>query len=219
MTRLAIETSTSACAVALEVDGEVRVEVIEGERRHTETLVPAIARLLDASGRRARDLEQIVVDRGPGLFTGLRVGLASARALADATGADLVGVSSLELLAAGGRAVLAAGTLLAVVDARRGEVFVQAFDLASGAALEEPHLARPEALRERARDVAALIGDGARRYRDQLSDLAGVTVIDVAVPPVALALELGRSRTGGPLSPLYLRGADAVVNFPTRERP
>ena len=217
---LAIETSTSACAAALDVDGVVTVEVVERERRHTETLAPAIASLLEGAGLRPRDLERVVVDRGPGLFTGLRVGLATAQALADATGAALVGVSSLELLARGARDAGATGTLLAVVDARRGEVFVQGFDLATTTPLDEPRVARPEevATRVRALPSCILAGDGARRYRDLLVDLPGALVLDLAVPPVAAALALGRDRAPGAVAPLYLREADAVINFATRER-
>ena len=218
MIALAIETATPACAVALEVDGEVTEAVLDRERRHTEVLAPGVGRLLAAAGLAPGELERVVVDRGPGLYTGLRVGIATALGLALATGAALVEVTSLEVLAAAAARAGARGELVALVDARRGEVFAQRFSLEGGTtALERPRVLRPEALApELAARPARLCGDGARRYRDAL---VGAEVIDLAVPPPSAALELSRGRDPvAALTPLYLREADAVANFSTRTR-
>ena len=217
MIALAIETATPACAVALEVDGAIAEEVLDLERRHTEVLVPGVARLLKAAEVAAGAIERVVVDRGPGLYTGLRVGIATALGLALATGADLVEVTSLEVLAAAAARLGATGELVALVDGRRGEVFAQRYSLEALAALDAPRVVRPEVLApELAERPALLCGDGARRYREALG--AG-EVLDLAVPSPAAALELARGRGAvEAVVPLYLREADAVANFSTRTR-
>ncbi|HQU26412.1 MAG TPA: tRNA (adenosine(37)-N6)-threonylcarbamoyltransferase complex dimerization subunit type 1 TsaB [Acidimicrobiales bacterium] len=214
---LAIETATPACALALEVDGSVTEEVLDLERHHTEALVPGVARLLGAAGVAPGAIERVVVDRGPGLYTGLRVGIATALGLALATGADLVAVTSLEVLAAAAARAGARGELVALVDGRRGEVFAQRFSLEPLAALDAPRVLRPEALApELAARPALLGGDGALRYREAF---AGSEAIDLAVPPPSAALELSRGRDAlEAVLPLYLREADAVANFSTRTR-
>ena len=194
MIALAIETATPACAVALEVDGEVTEAVLDRERRHTEVLAPGVGRLLAAAGLAPGELERVVVDRGPGLYTGLRVGIATALGLALATGAALVEVTSLEVLAAAAARAGARGELVALVDARRGEVFAQRFSLEPVRALDLARVLRPEAL-------------------------GGADVLDLVVPPPSAALELARGREPvEAVVPLYLREADAVANFTTRTR-
>lgn len=217
MIALAIETATPACAVALEVDGAIAEAVLDLERRHTEVLAAGLARLLAAKGVSAADLDRVVVDRGPGLYTGLRVGIATALGLALATGADLVEVTSLEVLAAAAARAGAAGELVALVDGRRGEVFAQRFSLEPVRALDLARVLRPEALApELAARPALLCGDGARRYREALG---GADVLDLVVPPPSAALELARGREPvEAVVPLYLREADAVANFTTRTR-
>ncbi len=219
---LAIETATTACAIGLG-DGERRVvRLLASDRRHVEVLAPGIVAALGDLDLRARDLERIVVDRGPGLFTGLRVGLATAVALADASGAILVGVTSLELLAHGAHALGVRGSLVAVVDGRRGEVFTQRFELG------DEVLARGEPAVERPRDLViawatngatvTFVGDGVARYRADFAAVPNGAVYDLGVPPVEAALALA-AREGGAVTPLYLREADAVANFSTRDRP
>lgn len=214
---LMIETATPACAVGLEVDGEVSEVVLDRERRHTEVLASGVAEALAAAGVAPRDIERVVVDRGPGLYTGLRVGIATALGLALATGADLVGVTSLEVLAAGAARTTSEGEFVALVDGRRGEVFAQRFVLSPIASLDEPRVVRPEALAaELVARPATLGGDGAARYREHF---AGLVQLDLVVPPPSVALELARSRPAvETVAPLYLREADAVANFTTRIR-
>jgi tRNA threonylcarbamoyl adenosine modification protein YeaZ len=219
---LAIETATTACAIGVRA-GEVEVvRVLDEHRRHTEVLAPGIERLLGEVGLTARALDRVVVDRGPGLFTGLRVGLATASALAQALGCELVGVTSLELLARGAQAQGIRGRLLAVVDARRGEIFVQRFDLAEEVVpVDQPSVARPSALVESLdrEGPVTLVGDGAARYAGEFAGLPGVARDPARVPSLGAALELGAARPGAPVTPLYLREADAVANFVTRQRP
>jgi tRNA threonylcarbamoyl adenosine modification protein YeaZ len=123
MLTLAIDSATEACSIAL-LDGD---RLIAGDfrmlgRGHAEQLVPMIA-ALPGKGRAGR----IAVALGPGSFTGLRVGLAAARALAFAWGAELVGYPTLELVAAMARARRSAGPLAVAMTGGHGEWFVQSF--------------------------------------------------------------------------------------------
>ena len=113
MNILAIETATEGCATGLRTsDGREIIKLVDENRQHTEELTQGIQALLSEAGLKASDIERVVVDHGPGLFTGLRVGIATAIALAQGIGAELVGVSSLELLAHGAHVAGVRGTLV-----------------------------------------------------------------------------------------------------------
>ena len=223
MKALAIETATTACAIGVLLDdGFVEERVLDRDRRHTEVLTAGIARVLLEHDLEVRDLDVIVVDRGPGLFTGLRVGIATAQSLANAVGIGLVGVTSLEVLAHRAYEAGVRGRFVGLVDGRRGEVFVQSFDLVDGSdAVDEPRVMTPA-------DVVAswgatvevtFGGDGATRYRDIFSGVKNVTIGDFDIPSPASALALGAHRRASDAVPaLYLRDADAVANFTTREK-
>jgi tRNA threonylcarbamoyl adenosine modification protein YeaZ len=219
---LVIETATPACAMGLATsDGREIVRVVDDERHHTEALAPGLRDLLRGAGLAPRDVDLVVVDRGPGLFTGLRVGIATAIGLSLATGAGLVGVTSLELLAHGAWRSGVRGPLVACVDGRRGEVFVQAFDLGSvPVARNAPAVARPAAVAATwAGAAVTLTGDGVARYGETFAMLDGASLFDQRVPPPLEALRLGPTRTATEeVAPLYLRDADAVANFSTRTR-
>ena len=216
---LALESATSACAVGLSGDFGVDVRVLDTERRHGEHLMAGVAAVLADHDLSAREVSRVVVDRGPGLFTGLRVGVASALAFAQACGCELVSVTSLEMLAHSAHARGLRGDLVAVVDARRHEVFAQAFSLGDNVrALEDARVTVPGELEKRWRGCRVRFsGDGASRYRDVLETVGGIE--DETVPALAaalaLAVDLVPTRV---VTPLYLRDADAVANFSTRER-
>jgi tRNA threonylcarbamoyladenosine biosynthesis protein TsaB len=221
---LAIETATTACAIGF-ADGEERiVRVLDVERRHTEALTPGIANILAERSLRARDLDVVVVDHGPGLFTGLRVGLATAQAIARGLGIALVEVSSLELLALGAHRAGVRGELAALVDARRGEVFVQRFALEGDVrSLDPPGVASPQELAlawAAAGASMTLTGDGAARYHSVFEFADTLVLHDETVPPIREALELAADRPRVEhVTALYLREADAVANFARREGP
>jgi len=222
---VAIETATPACAVGVRTTAGAEVtRVVDDGRRHTEALAGALKTLLDEVGLEPRDVNRVVVDRGPGLFTGLRVGIATAIAFSQALGCELVGVTSLEMLAGGALDLGVRGTLVACVDARRGEIFAQSFWLDD--AVEALDRARVTTAREIVTawqanaTPAAFTGDGVERYRREFARLPLATIVDQVVPPVHAGLSLGAVRAPDEaLSPLYLREADAVANFTTRERP
>ncbi|MGA8365633.1 MAG: tRNA (adenosine(37)-N6)-threonylcarbamoyltransferase complex dimerization subunit type 1 TsaB, partial [Solirubrobacteraceae bacterium] len=134
---LGFDTSTPATAIGLRLaDGttmQARDDPGEGEHPgHATRLLPLAASLLAQAGLRFADVDRIAVGVGPGTFTGLRIGAASARGLAQSLDAQLIGVSSLQALAfaaansrqAGGMGVVA---VLALIDARRGEAFAAAY--------------------------------------------------------------------------------------------
>jgi tRNA threonylcarbamoyladenosine biosynthesis protein TsaB len=189
---LGIDTATAASAVCvLRADGEAFEVEPPPERLaqrpgHAAELMPAVAARLEDAGLDWGDLDAIAVGVGPGMFTGLRIGVATARGLASATGAELRPVSSLAALAAGvgvtspepvGAGAVPPDVTLALIDARRDEVFAGLY-APDGGAIWEPFVAAPDVVADRLRaaGVAPLaVGDGAVRYRDALA-AAGATV-------------------------------------------
>lgn len=225
MNLLAIETATQACCVGVRTTSGVEIaRVVDENRQHTETLALGMGALIREAGLIPRDIDRVVVDRGPGLFTGLRVGIATANAFAQGLGCGMVGVTSLELLAHGAHEAGVRGTLVSAVDGRRGDVFVQTFELGDGVQeLGQPEVAIP-------RDVAAqwasrgssvtFTGDGINRYLADFSGLRNTSIYTQLVPSMHAALWLGENaKPVVAIDALYLREADAVANFATRERP
>ncbi|WP_433724940.1 tRNA (adenosine(37)-N6)-threonylcarbamoyltransferase complex dimerization subunit type 1 TsaB [Actinoplanes sp. CA-051413] len=205
---LALDTSTPAVTAAL---GEVSDSGMKGiaERRtvdpraHGERLAPQIQLVLDDAGVRPRDLAAIVAGVGPGPFTGLRVGLATAAAMGQALGIPTYGICSLDAL---GRAA-GPGRVLVATDARRREVYFATY--ADGVRVTDPDVAKPADVL-----VAAdrAVGEGALKY----SEVFGIPIDDRLLFPsgealIALAAEQVRQGApGDPLTPLYLRRPDAV---------
>jgi len=230
---LAVESSTELAGVALADEGGVlgTVTVARG-RHHAESITPAIEFLCRRVEVSLSALDAVGVDVGPGLFTGLRVGVGTAKALAFALERPLVGVSSLEVLA---HAVATSGTtpgtlVVPVVDARRGEVFTARLRMtADGLSWEQSEVRRaPEAL---AAELGALgepvvlAGDGARRYRAILGAVPGAVFVGEALdfPPPGVLAALVHARAAGGESadpravlPHYLRDADTRINWATR---
>ena len=196
---LAFDTSSAACTAAL-FDGDVciarRDELIG--RGHSERLVPMIGELLD--GRRA---DRILVGVGPGSFTGIRVAIAAAHGLAIGWNAELHGMSSLALLAAG---AANDGAVAAAVVGGHGELFVQQFDAMTAEPTTELRNLVPD---EAARFTTAslVIGSGAPR----LVDARGSGEAREAWPSAANALKLPQSLRSLPPKPVYARAPDAKV--------
>jgi len=239
---LGFDTSTSATAVALRLaDGsslQARDDPPSGAHPgHATRLLPMADELLARASIGWNAIERIAVGTGPGTFTGLRVGIASARGLAQSLSADLVGISSLKALA---HAALAASSptldapgaaILAVIDARRGEAFAAAYTRGEGgvpAELVEPAALPPQelaAVAARAEQAAAAgtplswlaVGDGALRFVTQLESA------QIALAPANSPLhrvdanaicELAISATPGSLhelAPDYRRRPDAEL--------
>lgn len=225
MNLLAIETATPSCAVGIRTaDGREVARVVDDGRRHTEALTEAMKELLDEVMLTPRDVDRVVVDRGPGLFTGLRVGIATAIAFSEALGCELVGVTSLEMLAGGAIESGVRGTVVACVDGRRGEIFVQTFVLDTDLSpVDDARVTSAADIASQWRVAGTSVtftGDGVERYRAVFAQLPSAALFHQVVPSVRAALAMGAKRPPQDVVlPLYLREADAVANFATRERP
>jgi tRNA threonylcarbamoyladenosine biosynthesis protein TsaB len=205
---LCLDTALAACSVAVTRDGEAPAAMSEPMLRgHQERLAPMVEAVMAAAGLPFAALDRIGVTVGPGSFTGLRVGLAFAKGLGLALGKPCVGVGTLEALAA---SEPGPGLTAAVIDAKRGQVYLQAF--ADGAAVMAPDALAVETAAARLAELwrggpLRLVGPGAPL-------LAGIApevfVIERAAPdPVAVcALAAGRTT---PARPLYLRAPDAKL--------
>jgi tRNA threonylcarbamoyladenosine biosynthesis protein TsaB len=215
---LGFDTATPATSVAvLPDDGEgveLRHEPAPGERPGHATQLLALAReALAAADATFADVRRIAVGVGPGTFTGLRIGVATARALAQATGAELAAVSTLAALA---EAAATDRPVLAVLDARRGEAFAAAFR--GGERLVDPVAVPPEELSAlAAEDLGAwlAVGDGAVRFRDHLQPAVEVPadaspLHRVSALAVCRLARLMPSVDRDALVPEYVRSPDAV---------
>jgi tRNA threonylcarbamoyl adenosine modification protein YeaZ len=215
---LVLDTATPAVTAALAsipAGGDVDLlaeRVTVDSRAHGELLAPAIAEVLRAGGVTPRDLSAVVAGVGPGPFTGLRVGLVTAAALADTLGIAAYGVCTLDALGWACRSW--PDPVLVATDARRHEVYWAVY--AGGARLTDPAVDRPSDVDTSA--VACAVGDGALRYAEVL----GLPVRDEPrYPPAAglAAVAAGRvlaAAPGEPLTPLYLRRPDAVAPGPRK---
>jgi tRNA threonylcarbamoyladenosine biosynthesis protein TsaB len=235
---LGFDTSTSATAVAVRLnDGtvtQVRDDPPAGAHPgHATRLLDMANQLLSSAGVAWNQLDRIAVGLGPGTFTGLRVGVATARGLAQSLDVELVGISSLQALAAAALSAEAEEpAVLAVIDARRGEVFVAAYTLGDHGSVHElaPPRARPPqelagVLAEAQQAIGSpqsqsqwlALGDGAVRFQSELQDAGIVTApVDSALHRVSAACicQLGVS---GPVMSLqqivpdYRRRPDAEL--------
>ena len=220
MTIVGFDTSTAATsACVLRADGQAFEHVPTPARLleppgHSRELLPAVAALMEQADVTWADVEGVAVGVGPGTFTGLRIGVATARALATAAGLPVHAVSSLAALAA---AVANDDPLvLPLIDAKRGELFGAVFERAEQ--VVEPFAVRPEQLGERAGRVlagAVAVGDGSLRFRQNL-EAAGVRVPpDGSELHVVRALHVCRLAAEVPAQhpeavlPTYIRDPDA----------
>lgn len=181
---------------------------------HAERLMPMVEEVMEQAGLSFAELHRIVLTRGPGTFTGARITVSAARALSLATGAPLVAISSLQLMAF--HPALSsdgAGTLAIAMDARRGEVYFQTFEAQSLAPRGEPRLLSPgEAAAQLKGTKSVIAGSGA----DAVAGAARALNVEAqAVLPGLLpdAIDMLFAAyawpTEGRVSPLYLRPPDA----------
>ncbi len=235
MTILALETATRAGSVALARDGTIVARTGNASRTHGERLPGELLDLLREAGARLADVDAFAVVLGPGLFTGLRVGVAAIQGLALATGKPVVGCPALELMA---DAWLdrhhdeRPDVLAACLDGQRGDVFFAAWRPAREGLAEdagpvvEPSVGRPADLARAlephvARGRVVIAGDGARRYQEELMAVGtGVSIDDVPAPLAEMAARRAlRHPDEGvaphALRPIYIRRPDAVI---ARER-
>jgi tRNA threonylcarbamoyladenosine biosynthesis protein TsaB len=219
VTVLGFDTSTSATSVCLLATGGEAHEVVPAPEElarppaHGRELLPRVHEVMERAGAGFGDLSAVAVGVGPGTFTGLRVGIATARALAHANGLGVHPVSSLAALAEG----IGGPLRLAVIDARRKEVFAALYD--EDGERWEPFVATPEELVKRVREAALTplaTGDGSVRFR-QVLEAAGIRVEpDGSQKHAVRALHICRLAAAVPpvppeaVLPDYLRAPDAT---------
>lgn len=226
---LAICTSTSQSTVGLGTRAGVLAEArLSRPHAHAEFVAPAIEFCTRAAGVEASDVTGVVVDRGPGLFSGLRVGIATAKAVAVSLDLPVVALSGLDLVAV---AVRHSGrTVVAATDARRGEVFWARYVPVHGGVerIGDYRVSTPEAL---AADIVAeggetlVVGTGAVEYGDVFAKVDHVEVGDVttAHPTAGAAIALAVDRFereefvgAHDVAPMYLRRSDAEIKWEAR---
>jgi tRNA threonylcarbamoyladenosine biosynthesis protein TsaB len=227
---LGIDTATPQVSVA--VGGHEGVlastQSVRG-RQHAELLTPAIEFTCRQARVEPAELGVIAVDLGPGLFTGLRVGVSAAKAMAHALRLPMIGVPSLDLLAFPVR--FTSRLIAAVIDARRGELFYAFYRQVPGGIqrLSDHTVGTPDDLVSEliaSGDDYLLVGDGALRYREAFEGLTKVELVDegLAHPSASSLVQLAHARAlredwvrPWDLAPLYLRKPDAEINWTTRE--
>ncbi len=225
---LGIETATPQVSVAIGGhEGVIGLVEIARGRRHAETLVPAVEFLTRQTGIGLDEIGVVAVDVGPGLFTGMRVGLAAAKAFAQALRVPMIGLSSLDLLAFPHR--LSDRLVVAVVDARKGGVFYAMYRQVPGGLQQvgPPQLGTVDDLVADllARSQETLcVGDGALRYRRAISDGYHCEFADERSPSAGPLVQLAHAKAlredfapPAEIHPLYLRPPDAEINWVSRE--
>ena len=229
---LAIETATIEVGVAIgDGTGPIATVTVRPGRRQAETLHPAIADVCRTARVSFAELDALAVDIGPGLFTGLRVGVAAAKALAAGLGLPIVTATSLDVLVAACPAGPA--VVVPVVDMRRGEVAWQLPDRPGepGRPGEAVRVGRPAELAAELDRLGApvlLVGDGALRHRAELAGHGSPPPvfggIELAAPPVASLVVLAVKAMGdgafsdpAAVRPFYGREADARINWSSRQ--
>lgn len=230
---LGIESATAQVGVALGGEAGVLASVHSSvDRRHAESLTPQMKFVCEQAQVELSDVDAVAVDIGPGLFTGLRVGIASAMAVAHGLGVPMVGVSSLDL---GAHAASHTSRLIVpCYDARRGEVFSAQYRSGSDAedGLERTSDAvatTPEQLAVELTELAdevLIFGDGAVRYREHFEGVPGIEFggTGLSFPSARSLVELahpvaarGDAVPPGEIQPMYIRLPDAEINWKVRD--
>lgn len=215
---LGIDTALGACSVAL-IDGETMLgHAFEAMTTgHAEALAPMADRVMRGAGLGFRELQRIAVTTGPGTFTGQRIGLAFARGLAVALSIPCLGVTTLEAMAAAAQAAAPGRPCLVASDARRGEVYAQAFG-ADGTALSPPLLIPVAA----AASLAATLGPDAVLAGSAAHAVApDGHALSITQPDALWVARIGQTRAANdrPPEPLYLRAPDAKLPGPLKPLP
>lgn len=221
---LSVDTATTSCSVAITRNQSLLAEVTNDTgQTHAKHLMGMIDMVINLSGLTMSDLDGFAVTRGPGSFTGLRIGVASIKGLATATRKPLVGVSTLDALAlqAAGPSML----ICPLLDARRGEVYYSRYRYANGmpAQLVEEKVASPIDAVRGLKEESLFVGEGAIVYRDLLVEALGglarfapvvqntiraSTVAHLSLP----AFEAGHTDDVANFAPVYIRKSDAEIN-------
>lgn len=227
---LGIETATvqAGCAIGGHEGVLASAHSAKG-KRHAENLTPAIEFICQQAQIELSEIGLVAVDIGPGLFTGLRVGVATAKAIAFALRVPMIGASSLDLLAFPVR--FSPRLIVASIDARRNELYYAFYRQVPGGVqrISEPAVGSADDLASELLAIGEevlLVGDGAHRYREAFDGLAKVEIVDPgnSYPSAASLVQLAHARALredfqqiDSIQPVYLRRPDAEINWSTRD--
>jgi len=219
---LAIDTATSAITVALHDGDRVLAESsILDARRHGEYLAPGITKVLTEAGRTVGEVSAVVSGTGPGPFTGLRIGLVTARTFAFARGIPVFGVCSLDAMAHQGWLEDAAGlgrSCVVATDARRKEVYWARYDVTAAGVLRrgEPMVAKADAIADEVLGLP-VIGRGALLYADSFGHRLGPLDVNAGALADLAARRLAAGQELAAADPMYLRRPDAMPLAPRKK--
>jgi tRNA threonylcarbamoyladenosine biosynthesis protein TsaB len=227
---LGISTSTrqAGCAIGGHEGVLAMVQSARG-KRHAETLAPSIDVLRHHAQVDLDEIGCIAVDVGPGLFTGLRVGIATAKAMAHALRVPMIGIASLDLVAFPVR--WTHRLVVAAIDARRGELFMARYKQVPGGIqrLDDYVVCSPDDLASEllaTPDDILMVGDGALRYQERFQGIVRVEMADqgLAYPSAASLVQLAHPKAlreefvyPSELSPIYMRPPDAAIGWASRD--
>ena len=227
---LGIESAGSQVGCAIGGHEGVLASAHTGKgRQHAESLAPQIDFVRRQAGIEFSELGVVAVDIGPGLYTGLRVGISSATTIAHALGIPMIGVSSLDLLAFPAR--WTSRLIVTALDARRGELFTALFRKVPGGVqrIRDPQVNTPQELLAELMTIeepALLVGDGALRYQEIFSSIRRVEMAEqgLANPSARSLVQLAHAQAlreefvpSWDIKPIYLRQPDAEINWKTRK--
>ncbi|EKP0312685.1 tRNA (adenosine(37)-N6)-threonylcarbamoyltransferase complex dimerization subunit type 1 TsaB [Aeromonas veronii] len=227
---LAVDTATEACSAALLVGDKLFSRWEEAPRDHTRKILPMVQAVLEDAGISLSDLDAIAFGRGPGSFTGVRIGISVAQGLAFGAGVPLIGISTLAAMAQGAYRLDGAEQVLTAIDARMNEVYFGRYELIDGRMqlVGDEVVSEPAALvdvRGKLAGLVTCVGTGFETYGETLSGLADeLAVSQVRFPaaedmlPLARAAWLAGEAVPVELAtPVYLRDKVTWKKLPGRE--
>ncbi|MEH8253333.1 tRNA (adenosine(37)-N6)-threonylcarbamoyltransferase complex dimerization subunit type 1 TsaB [Aeromonas veronii] len=227
---LAVDTATEACSAALLVGDKLFSRWEEAPRDHTRKILPMVQAVLEDAGISLSDLDAIAFGRGPGSFTGVRIGISVAQGLAFGAGVPLIGISTLAAMAQGAYRLDGAEQVLTAIDARMNEVYFGRYELIDGhmQLVGDEVVSEPAALvdvRGKLAGPVTCVGTGFETYGETLSGLADeLAVSQVRFPaaedmlPLARAAWLaGEAVPVEQATPVYLRDKVTWKKLPGRE--
>ncbi|WP_288791233.1 tRNA (adenosine(37)-N6)-threonylcarbamoyltransferase complex dimerization subunit type 1 TsaB [uncultured Enterobacter sp.] len=228
---LAIDTATEACSVALWNDGKTFAHFEECPREHTQRILPLVKTILSEGNAALTDLDALAYGRGPGSFTGVRIGIGIAQGLALGADLPMIGVSTLATMAQGAWRMTGATRVLAAIDARMGEVYWAEYTRDENGVWhgeETEAVLKPEAVTERLKQLSgewATVGTGWPAWPEMAKE-TGITLVDgnMLLPaaedmlPIARQLlDAGKTVAVEHAEPVYLRNTVAWKKLPGRE--
>lgn len=228
---LAIDTATEACSVALWDNGDLFAHFEECPREHTQRILPLVKTILDQGNTSLSQLDALAFGRGPGSFTGVRIGIGIAQGLALGAALPMIGVSTLATMAQGAWRKTGATRVLAAIDARMGEVYWAEYTRDEQGVWhgeESEAVLKPEAVSERLKQLSgawATVGTGWKAW-PRMAEGSGLTLSDGEMllpaaedmlPLACQQLAAGQTVAVEAAQPVYLRNEVAWKKLPGRE--